>query len=319
MKKTYTAPILPALTCIYPVDGQVQNSADVVNKIKDSHVEDDETITSYDVCSLFTSIPPKEAVSVVREALEADNTLADRTNLSVDQVINWFRYVDDTWCRLKKRVAADLFDYINQIDDKIKFTQEPSHENMLPFIDIKTIVEEDGDLRFEVYRKPTHTDQYLAFDSYHPLEHKLAVIKTLFRRADIIITSDQAKTDEHRHLRGALARCGYQNWTFNKVLNPSDQSKETHKCKPLTNKTRLTSLFRMSNEYLRNSDGSSKTSIDTNFKPHSTIRQRLVHPKDRPHKEKGGYGSISPALGIWRSQPRGQTTLKLLFCITGAC
>ncbi|KAI8510763.1 hypothetical protein Bbelb_116790 [Branchiostoma belcheri] len=42
--------------------------------IKDIRVEDDETITSYDVCSLFTSIPPKEAVSVVREALEADNT-----------------------------------------------------------------------------------------------------------------------------------------------------------------------------------------------------------------------------------------------------
>ncbi|KAI8519238.1 Carbohydrate sulfotransferase 15 [Branchiostoma belcheri] len=24
--------------------------------------------------------------------------------------------------------------------------------------------------------------------------------------------------------------------------------------------------------------------IATNFKPHSTLRQRLVHPKDRPHK-----------------------------------
>ncbi|KAI8482899.1 hypothetical protein Bbelb_393170 [Branchiostoma belcheri] len=257
--------------------------------------EDDETITSYDVCSLFTSIPPKEAVSVVREALEADDTLADRTNLSVDQVCellelclgctyftykgqfyqqmhgcamgspvspivvnlymekfenkalstfndtppaNWFRYVDDTWCRLKKRVAADFFDHINQIDDNIKFTQEPSHDNMLPFLDTKTIVEEDGNLRFEVYRKPTHTDQYLTFDSHHPLEHKLAVIKTLFHRADNIVTSDQAKTDEHRHLRGALAKCGYQNWTFNKALKPSDQSKKTQKCKPLTNKNK---------------------------------------------------------------------------------
>ncbi|KAI8518835.1 hypothetical protein Bbelb_020920 [Branchiostoma belcheri] len=301
----------------------VQNSADFVNKIKDIHVEDDETITSYDVCSLFTSIPPKEAVSVVKEALEADDTLADRTNLSVDQVCellelclgctyftykgqfyqqmhgcamgspvspivvnlymekfenkalstfngtppaNWFRYVDDTWCRLKKRVAADFFDHINQIDDNIKFTQEPSHDNMLPFLDTKTIVEEDGNLRFEVYRKPTHTDQYLAFDSHHPLEHKLAVIKTLFHRADNIVTSDQAK----------------------------------------------------------------QTNIDTS-------ETRLVHPKDRPHKgtkanviyrlkceepncnntyigetsrppKEGGYGSIFPALGIWHSSPRTDHT-----------
>ncbi|KAI8507908.1 hypothetical protein Bbelb_141480 [Branchiostoma belcheri] len=320
----------------------VQNSADFVNKIKDIHVEDDETITSYDVCSLFTSIPPKEAVSVVREALEADDTLADRTNLSVDQVCellelclgctyftykgqfyqqmhgcamgspvspivvnlymekfenkalstfndtppaNWFRYVDDTWCRLKKRVAADFFDHINQIDDNIKFTQEPSHDNMLPFLDTKTIVEEDGNLRFEVYRKPTHTDQYLAFDSHHPLEHKLAVIKTLFHRADNIITSDQAKTDEHRHLRGALAKCGYQNWTFNKALKPSDQSKKTQKCKPLTNKNKANITIpyvQGVSEKLRRIF--QNFNIATNFKPHSTLRQRLVHPKDRPHK-----------------------------------
>ncbi|KAI8519660.1 hypothetical protein Bbelb_029170 [Branchiostoma belcheri] len=303
--------------------------------------EDDETITSYDVCSLFTSIPPKEAVSVVREALEADDTLADRTNLSVNQVCellellgctyftykgqfyqqmhgcamgspvspivvnlymekfenkalstfndtppaNWFRYVDDIWCRLKKRVAADFFDHINQIDDNIKFTQEPSHDNMLPFLDTKTIVEEDGNLRFEVYRKPTHTDQYLAFDSHHPLEHKLAVIKTLFHRADHIITSDQAKTDDHRHLRGALAKYGYQNWTFNKALKPSDKSKKTQKCKPLTNKKKVNITIpyvQGISEKLRRIF--QNFNIATNFKPHSTLRQRLVHPKDRPHK-----------------------------------
>ncbi|CAH1247269.1 Hypp7863 [Branchiostoma lanceolatum] len=107
---------------------------------------------------------------------------------------NWFRYVDDTWCRLKERVADDFFDHINQVDDNIKFTQESCQNNRLPFLDTKTIIEKDGNL--EVYRKPTHTDQYLAFDFHHPLEHKLAVIKTLFHRADNVITSDEAKTDE---------------------------------------------------------------------------------------------------------------------------
>ncbi|KAI8498197.1 hypothetical protein Bbelb_241410 [Branchiostoma belcheri] len=172
-----------------------------------------------------------------------------------------------------------------QIDDNIKFTQEPSHDNMLPFLDTKTIVEEDGNLRFEVYRKPTHTDQYLAFDSHHPLEHKLAVIKTLFHRADNIVTSDQAKTDEQRHLRGALAKCGYQNWTFNKALKPSDQSKKTQKYKPLTNKNKANITIpyvQGVSEKLRRIF--QNFNIATNFKPHSTLRQRLVHPKDRPHK-----------------------------------
>ncbi|CAH1261457.1 SLC29A2 [Branchiostoma lanceolatum] len=320
----------------------VQNSADFVNKIKDIRLDEDDIITSYDVCSLFTCIPPKEAVSVVREALEADNTLADRTKLSVDQICklldlclgctyftykgqffqqlhgcamgspvspivvnlymekfenkalstfkdtppaNWFRYVDDTWCRLKKRVADDFFEHINQIDDNIKFTQESSQDNMLPFLDTKTIIEKDGRLQFEVYRKPTHTDQYLAFDSHHPLEHKLAVIKTLFHRADNIITSDTAKTDEHRHLRGALGKCGYQRWTFNKALKPSDKSKKTPKCTPLTNrnKANITIPYVQGvSEKLRRIF--QNFNIATNFKPQSTLRQRLVHPKDRPRK-----------------------------------
>ncbi|KAI8499018.1 hypothetical protein Bbelb_234710 [Branchiostoma belcheri] len=139
--------------------------------------------------------------------------------------------------------------------------------------------------QLKMYRKPTHTDQYLAFDSHHPLEHKLAVIKTLFHRADNIVTSDQAKTDEQRHLRGALAKCGYQNWTFNKALIPSDQSKKTQKCKPLTNKNKANITIpyvQGVSEKLRRIF--QNFNIATNFKPHSTPRQRLVHPKDRPHK-----------------------------------
>ncbi|KAI8487988.1 hypothetical protein Bbelb_344360 [Branchiostoma belcheri] len=126
--------------------------------------------------------------------------------------------------------------------------------------------------------------QKSAFEE-HPLEHKLAVIKTLFHRADNIVTSDQAKTDEQKHLRGALAKCGYQNWTFNKALKPSDQSKKTQKCKPLTNKNKANITIpyvQGVSEKLRRIF--QNFNIATNFKPHSTLRQRLVHPKDRPQK-----------------------------------
>ncbi|XP_072051644.1 uncharacterized protein [Amphiura filiformis] len=64
----------------------VVNSTDLVDKLKDIKVESDETITSYDVSALFTSVPPEGAVNAVKEALHADNTLGQRTNLNVDQI-----------------------------------------------------------------------------------------------------------------------------------------------------------------------------------------------------------------------------------------
>jgi len=40
-----------------------------------------------------------------------------------------------------------------------------------------------GNLETGVYRKSTHTDQYLHFDSHQPRQHKRAVVKTLAHRA----------------------------------------------------------------------------------------------------------------------------------------
>ena len=42
---------------------------------------------------------------------------------------------------------------------------------------------EDGSLSSTVYRKPTHTDLYLWWDSHHTLLSKYSVIGTLHHRA----------------------------------------------------------------------------------------------------------------------------------------
>ena len=68
-------------------------------------------------------------------------------------------------------------------------------------------------LNTEVCRKHTDTDQYLLFDSRHPPEHKLGVIKTPNQQAETVPTKTEGKEKEHKH-RGALKTCGYPNWTF---------------------------------------------------------------------------------------------------------
>uniref|UniRef100_A0A8C6TVG8 Ribonuclease A-domain domain-containing protein n=1 Tax=Neogobius melanostomus TaxID=47308 RepID=A0A8C6TVG8_9GOBI len=54
--------------------------------------------------------------------------------------------------------------------------------NRLAFLDCDVSIGSNGQLQTEVYRKPTHADQYLLFDSNHLLQHKLGVIRTLQHR-----------------------------------------------------------------------------------------------------------------------------------------
>ena len=64
----------------------LQNSADLVNKLSQIRVDEHESLISFDVSALFTSVPLEEGVTLIHEKLTADPSLADRTALSPQQV-----------------------------------------------------------------------------------------------------------------------------------------------------------------------------------------------------------------------------------------
>ena len=85
-------------------------------------------------------------------------------------------------------------------------------EKQLPYLDVKLIVNPDGSIRLKIYRKETHTDQYLMFDSHHPVEHKLSVVRTLLGRNEAIVTDEADRLEEDQHVKKVLKQCKYPDW-----------------------------------------------------------------------------------------------------------
>ncbi|XP_072043295.1 uncharacterized protein [Amphiura filiformis] len=101
----------------------------------------------------------------------------------------WKRYVEV----IKKGKAENLTTHLNQVDptNKIKFTYEEESDNSIPFLDTLITKKDGGSFKLCIYRQPTHTDQYLQFQSPHPLHHKLGIVRTLIDRKDAIIVSEE--------------------------------------------------------------------------------------------------------------------------------
>ena len=95
----------------------------------------------------------------------------------------WKQYVDDTFTALPQEQIQLFHDNLNLIEPTIQFTIGTEVEGTLPFLDIRVTHHADGSLATSVFRKKTHTDRYLDFDS-HPLAHKIAVARMLLTRAD---------------------------------------------------------------------------------------------------------------------------------------
>ena len=99
----------------------------------------------------------------------------------------WKRYVDDTCCIVKRGTVEGLLDYLNSVRPSIRFTVEVEKDGGLPFLDTLLQMREDDGLDVTVYRKPTHTDQYLDFHSHHPSHVKRGLVKCLYDRASSVV------------------------------------------------------------------------------------------------------------------------------------
>ena len=126
--------------------------------------------------------------------------------------------MDDTFVIQEEIHKQDFPQHINSVDPAITFTMENNKEDgAIPFLDTNDKPEVDGKLSITAYRKPTHTDQYLQWDSHHHLTAKFCVIHTLSHRAQTVCSNPELLHKEKTHIRKALTPCKYPKWALDKV------------------------------------------------------------------------------------------------------
>ncbi|XP_063216176.1 uncharacterized protein LOC134527430 [Bacillus rossius redtenbacheri] len=144
----------------------------------------------------------------------------------------WLRYVDDTFTVWQHGLETleEFVNHLNSLRPSIKFTYEKETNGSIPFLDV-LVSRKNNSLETKVYRKPTHTGQYLNFASNHPKTTKTGIIHTLTNRAEIICSDEKSIAVEHNHIKKELIANGYpantikQHMKSNKTLKPTETDK----------------------------------------------------------------------------------------------
>ena len=160
--------------------------------------------------------------------------------------------------------AEEFHKHFNSIS-----TLEREQNQSLAFLDVKVTWNRDNAISTTIYRKPTHTDRYLQFDSHHSKHHKFTVAKTLHNRIDIHITNSNDKATLHKQMQHTLMLNGF----------PCLALKEKSCCP--TNSFKLFTCLSLYSWYnIQNSMCSKYVGVKVAMKPFVIIGKSLPSPKD---------------------------------------
>ena len=336
----------------------LKNTQHFIQQLKGKRLEPGEVITSFDVKDLFTSVPVAPSIQIVKQKLQHDPTLPQRTSMSKQQITTllefcltntyflfqskyyeqvqgaamgspisplianlfmeefevkalstcphppslWLRFVYDTFVITKAEHSQELPQHINSQNTHIQFTVEPTQQGSLLFLDTLVTIEPTNTFSTIVYRKPTHTDPYLHWDSNHHITAKQSVYNTLAHRAKVVPSSQETLDKELNHIKTALQACQFPRWALNQwhhrflhnnqsntsTNNNTNTNNDNHNNN--TTKRNITLVV----PYIQGTSEKFKRlckakGIQIHFKGTNTLRTQLVNPKDKdPKIQKSG-------------------------------
>ena len=130
----------------------------------------------------------------------------------------WKRFVDNTFVKKCTEHKKNFLQYINSINRAIKFTVEDTRpDGLMPFFDTLVILENKGTFNTRLYRKPTHTDQYLQGTNNHPIWAKYYVINTINHRTKTTSSTTEHLEMEVGHIKEVVTKWKYPAWIIEQM------------------------------------------------------------------------------------------------------
>jgi len=93
---------------------------------------------------------------------------------------------------------------------------EQEVDGRLPFLDVLISRNDDGSVSHQVFRKKTHTEQYLSASSHHFHAQKLGVLNTPTTQA-LRISDEKSLDKEKAHLLNVFTNNGYSRHLVEKL------------------------------------------------------------------------------------------------------
>ena len=127
------------------------------------------------------------------------------------------RYVDDTLLLVKPGDIDGILNEFNRFHRNLEFTVDKFEDCVPHFLDLE--IHPDG---LSIYRKDTHTAQFVHYNSYTKFNHKIAWIKSLVTRAKRLCTPEKLK-NEIANIKRFASYNGFPSWVVKSTIQRCNQ------------------------------------------------------------------------------------------------
>ena len=210
----------------------------------------------------------------------------------------WVRYVDDVFTIWPHgdHSLNEFLEHLNSQKPAIQYTMEKESEKKIAFLDV-LVEKERTSATTSIFRKETHTDRYINYNSHHHARIKSGIIECLKTRAETVCDTTRL-SGELNHFKQVFRANGYPIRTINRNLkNHPTPEPPTHTEQEQTTETEDREWTTPKFLHLPHVKGISERierkcknlRIRTTLKSKGTLREALVRTKEpQPEWKKKG-------------------------------